>query len=358
MQQRFYAKEPFDTKLFVLLFLKKIWLVVCAAILGAALIGGGYYLKKVVFGGPTEYEMTTTYFIEYTTYNEETGEIYNYTNSATWGSLVLTDWFIDRAWEYALEAGMVPQRFGTGIEKSDLAGYFYATMPTDLRIPEATVTTPYEELTMLLNTALQKTFFEFAEGRSEMEKIAIIDETELAVADKDVRTLRAVILGAVLGGLAAGFGLALWLIWDDTMQIPESLSYRYGLPAAGALAKGDTGLSEEVLLNVKYLLRNKTQNGLVAVGKGIDIQKLMKQLPEGLFTAGISSETFSEEGFEKLRKAGGVLLLAEAGAAGGKEVEHVLETLKLQEISVVGGLLCNADKKLIACYRLGTGKRA
>ena len=55
-----YAKEPFDTKLFVLRFIKKIHWVLIGMLIGAVLVGGGYYIKKVVLGGPVEYEITTT----------------------------------------------------------------------------------------------------------------------------------------------------------------------------------------------------------------------------------------------------------------------------------------------------------
>lgn len=351
MQQWPYAKEPFDTKLFILLFLKKIWLVICAALVGAVLLGGGYYLKKVVFGGPTEYEITTTYFVEYNTYDEETGELFHYTNSASWESWVVTDWFVDRTWEHALEAGLIPERFG--VEKSALKGYFYATMPTDLRIPEATVTTPSQELTERLNDALQLTFMDFAEEQPEMEEIRIIDETPLAVADKDVRILRAVILGAVLGAFAAGFGLAVATIWDDSIVLPESFTYRYGLPMAGFWGKGEKALPEEALLNVRYLFRERKNNGLVVLGKGIDTEQISALLPEGLFQKGISAAALGEMDYERLRDAGGILLLVEAGAQNGKEIEHVLHELKLQDCTVTGALLCNGDNKLIARYRLG-----
>ena len=353
MQQWSYAKEPFDTKLFVLCFLKRIWLVACAALLGAVLIGGGYYVKKVVLGGPTEYEMTTTYFIDYTTYNEETGEIYNYTNSATWESWVVTDWFVDRAWEYALEGGLVPEKYG--MQKGDLTGYCYATMPTDLRIPEATVTTPYEEVTVLLNNALQKTFFDFADSRPEMEKITIVDETEVTVADKDVRTLRAMILGAVIGVFVVGFGLAFAIIWDDSVVIPESLAYRYGIPAAGFVGKGEQALSEETIVNMRHLIAGKKPGGWVAVGKGIDAQELLKLLPEDLSktaTVAVNAGALDAAVYEKLR-SGSVMLLVEAGSCSGKEIEHVLQNLKLQDCAVAGALLCHADSRLIRLHRYG-----
>jgi len=354
MQQWPYAKEPFDTKLFVLRFLKKIWVVLCAALVGAVLIGGGYYLKKVTFGGPTEYEITTSYFIEYNTFRGETEEVVNYTNAVTWESWVDMDWFVDRAWEHALEDGLVPEQYG--VEKSDLPDYFYATLLSDLRIPYSTVTTPNKELTLLLNGALQKTFVDFAQERTEMTSISIVDETELTVADKDVRTLRAVLLGAVAGAFIAGFILALVLIWDDSIVVPESMAYRYGVQAVGYLAREQQSLSEEALINVKYLFGEAKENGLVAIGKGLDAQRVQKALPKELFQECRFADRLTETDFEKLRKAGKLLLLVESGVCSGKEIEQVLQRLKLQDCVVAGALLCNADDKLIRGYHFGNRK--
>lgn len=354
MQQWPYAKEPFDTKLFVLRFWKKIWVVVCAALAGAVLIGGGYYLKKVTFGGPTEYEITTSYFIEYNTLRGETQEVYNYTNAVTWESWVDMDWFVDRAWEHALEAGMVPEQYG--VEKSDLPDYFYATLLSDLRIPLSTVTTPNEELTLLLNAALQETFVDFADERTEMTSISIVDETELTVADKDVRTLRAALLGAIAGAFTAGFILALALIWDDAPVVPESIAYRYGVPAIGYLARDEQSLSEEASVNLKYLFGNTRENGLVAIGRGIDAHRLQGALPEELFQECRFADHLTETDFEMLRKTGKLLLLVEADGCSGQEIEQVLQRLQLQDCTVTGALLCNAEEKLIRRYRFG-GRR-
>lgn len=350
-----YAREPFDFKLFVLLFLKKLWIVVCAMFIGTVLIGGGYYLKKVVFGGPTEYEITTTYFVEYNTYNNETGELYSYVNSATWGSLVVTDWFVDRAWEHALEAGLAPEKYD--VEKSDLKNFFSATMPSDLRIPTSTVTTPIEELTERLENALQMTFADFAEEQPEIDDIRILDETPVAVSDKDVRTLRACILGALVGLFLAGFAVIFEIIRDDSIFLPETFTYRYGLPMAGFLGKDDMALAEDVLTNIKYLFRDSEKSMIVTIGQGIDAVKLLQILQDEDFVEVISSMDLDEECYTKLRGANGVLLGVEAGAGNAGEIEHVLHELQVQDISVQGALLCNADTKLIKAYRLGKGRR-
>lgn len=345
-----YAKEPFDTKLFVLLFMKKIWVVIGGMLLGTVLIGGGYYIKNVVFGGPTEYDITTTYYVQYNNYDPVTGEMHNYTNAATWQTWVTSDHFVDKTWDYALEAGLQPDKYG--VTKSDLKGYFTADLPSDLRIPTSTVTTPYEELTSILNTALQKVYQDFGKERVEMESIIITDETPLQVADKDIRTFRAVVLGAVMGLVVAGFGLSLWILWDDSVIIPETFTYRYGIPMAGFLGKGDTAFTKETILNIKHLLGKEANGSAVLVGSPAD-DKVQTAMKEAGIKDIVAEAELSEEYYEKLRREQKVILLVEAGARNGKQMEHVLLNLKLQDCNVVGALLLQGDSQLIKVYRMG-----
>lgn len=321
-----YAKEPFDTKLFVLLFVKKIGLIIIAALVGGLLIGGGYYLKKVTFGGPVQYDITTTYYIDYAHQSEETGELYDYVNDATWKSWVVSDWFIDRAWQYALDEGFEPEKYQ--IQKEDLKGYFKADLPSDIRIPTSTVTTPYEEATQVLNAALQKTFAAFEEDHDEMTAIKIIDETTLAEANRDVRLGKAIALGCVLGAFAAAFAVACAIIWDDTIALPETFTYRYGIPMAGCRGKDDEDWDDDTKAKLQYLLKGKEPLVLTV-------------------------DSFAEQDGEMLRKAEAILLQVVAGKDQGKAIEHVLHELQVQDCRVNAALLTEADKKLIQIYRFG-----
>ena len=67
MRELSFAKEPFDSKLFIICFMKKIGIVFVAMVIGAVLVGSANYLKKVVFGGPAQYEISSTYYIDYFT---------------------------------------------------------------------------------------------------------------------------------------------------------------------------------------------------------------------------------------------------------------------------------------------------
>lgn len=350
-----YAKEPFDLKLFVLLFIKKLWIVICAMVLGIVIIGGGHYLNKKVLGGPEEYEITTTYFVKYNNVKEETGEIFNYTNSATWQSLAVTDWIVDRAWEHALEAGMVPEEYA--VEKADLKSFFSATLPSDVRIPTSTVRTPDKELTVLLNTGLQQAFADLGQDRSEMDEITVIDTTPLAATDKNIRVRNACILGAVTGLFAASFVLALSIISHDGIFLPDTFTYRYGIPMIGFLGKKEEDLDRETLLNAEYLLKDKENTILLGIGDAAEEKGVLSMLEPVGVTAFLSANPVSRDCYEKLRSAKGILLLVKAGERNAKETEHMLHELQLQDIRITAVLLYAADTGLIKAYRLGKGRK-
>lgn len=350
MTERFYAKEPFDMKLFLLCFFKKIPVLVIAMVFGAFLVSGAHYLSKTVFGGPVQYEITTTYFIEYNCVDEETGSLTNYTNGTTWQSWVDTDWFVDRAWEHALQLGMVAEEFG--VQKSDLPGFFAADVASDARIPHSIVTTPHKELTPILNEALQLTFMDFGINQREMDEIRITDETPLAESNRDIRMVRACILGTLMGAFVAGFFISFGIIWDDSIRIPETFVYRYQIPMVGYWGSGKKEPMKEVLTNIRYLFGEKDNSILLSSLQIAGEKDFTEKWKEYGFETLVYGE-LEEENYQTLRNAKGVLLLIEAGITGGKEIEHILQQLKLQQVSVNAAILYHADDKLIQAYYFG-----
>lgn len=340
-----FAKEPFDSKLFILCFLKKFWMVPVAMVIGMVLVGGGNYLTKVVFGGPAQYEITSSYYVDYYM-DPQTGAFHNYVNEATWETIISMDWFTDRIWEHALEQGMDPQQYT--VEKEDLAGFLSADLLTDVHIPYSKVVTESRELTEILNKAAQLTFMDFGEQQPEILGVRLLDETPLQEKDRDDRTFRACVLGAVLGGFVACVGICLWLLSEDSVLLPETFSYRYGVPMLGAICKGEKELSEQTLVNLQYTFRN---------GKNVAVcsTKPQVEMPEGNWPKDFYEvkENGLEAFYDKLRQADGVLLLVRAGARNGKEIEHCLHEMKIQDIKVQGALLVDADEKLFKAYYMG-----
>lgn len=348
-----YAKEPFDMKLLVIRFMKNIWIPVVAALLGAAIIGGGYFLAADVFGGPDTYEVTSTYYVAYGK-DPETGNDYTYINYASWDNWIKTDYFTENIWNAALEEGLEPEKYG--IEKADLKGFLSADLPSDLRMPVSTVKTEAEELTLILAEAVEKAFVIFGEEQREIEELRVVDTTQVSLTDKDVRTLRACILGGVLALFFALTGMLLYFIADDGIYLPQVFSCRYGIPALGAEAENEEGnhLLKGTAENAAYCFRDCETVAVTAVEAETDLLSIAALLQ----TADrqkrqyicIPSILQVPEAAEKLREADGVLLLARAGKGNGKQIEKVLHQMKIQDCLVKGVLLTGADEKLIRLY--------
>lgn len=345
-----YGKEPFDAKLLVLRLIKNIWMPIIAALLGAAIVGGSYYLVRDVWGEPDEYEATSTYYVEYGT-DPQTGVEYTYINHATWDSWVRTDWFVDRIWYEALNAGLQPEKYG--ITKQDLPSFLTADLPSDLRVPISVVTTKDPELTGQLVDAVEKVFVMFADEQKEIDAIKVVDTTDVTMVDRDIRTLRACVLGAVLAVFFCLLGMLLYFILDDGIYLPEMFSARYGLPALGAVCGHGDGARclEGTAENIDYRIRGCQTVGLTAVEEEIDLKAVARLLGEREYIC-IPSILQVPEAGEKLREMDGILLLAQAEVCNGKKIQHVLHELQIQDCKVNGVILTDADERFIKAYRM------
>lgn len=348
-----YAREPFDMKLLLIRLMQNIWIPIIAALLGAAIIGGGYFLAEDVFGGPDTYEVTSTYYVEYGK-DPETGNDYTYINYASWDNWVKTDYFTENIWNAALEEGLEPEKFG--IEKGDLKGFLSADLPSDLRMPTSTVKTKEAELTGILAKAVEKAFVLFGEEQREIDKLRVVDTTEVSLTDKDIRTLRACILGGVLAVFFALTGMLLYFIADDGIYLPQVFSCRYGIPALGTAADNGEGiyLLKGTAENVAYCFRDCKTVAVTAVEEETDLLSVTSLLEKtenkGQQYICIPSILQVPEAAEKLRETDGVLLLVKAGNGNGKQIEKALYQMKIQDCPVKGVLLTDGDEKLIRLY--------
>lgn len=349
-----YGKEPLDLKLLLLVMMKKILVILLAGILGALLCGGIYFLDKIAFGEGVTYEAVSTYYVDYGT-DPLTNNEFTYINGATWNDIwVHSDEFVASILQKAGEEAA--RLTGVPLTAEKVRASVSAALETDLRMPITTVRTESPELTMALCRALEETMVEFGESGEQKE----INGIRLVIGPKDAqksvldnRTGRACILGAVLGLFFAVVGLCLYYMLDDSVYVPETFEYRYGIPMLGTLSAKELGE------NFSYLFSGKMRIALVGTDEKTEPEEVLKDLRDALGTQGEEKEYMpvraidrEPEGLETLRKADGVLLLIEAGAHDGKRIEHCLQLLRKQDIAVTAALLLHEDEKLLKAYYL------
>ncbi len=337
-----YGREPLDLKLLVLRLVRKSWILLLAAVLGAVFVGGPYFLKKVVFGPAKEYEAVTDFYIDYA--KQENGEEYTYFNQTTWTQLITDDVFTDKILTElsGKEADTLQEKEGAaGITKQQLREYLYATMLSDTRIVTTTVTTNSADMTMKINQALIKAMFSFGEEQKEIAGVRILQEpAEASPVIADVRTFRACMSGVVLFVFVTAIAMLLYYVLDDSIYVPATFERRYGVPMLGTINS-----TELPALAGKLLKRTPV---LITSDQGIDLEQAGKALREReIETAGVCGLWQ-----EKELPEGPFLLLVKAAAHNGKQIEKTLEFCAKCELPVMAALLWDADEKLLRAYEM------
>ncbi len=350
-----YAKEPFDLRLLVLWGLRRIWIVILGTVLGALILGGGYYLWNGVIAGSKQYSVTTMYEVIYGS-DPKTQYEYTYINGYTWNQLVTTDLFLELLTEQAEKEGGA----AAALLKEDSfvqhpEQYLAAALPSDLRMPTTTVTTPDRELSVALNRAVQGAMEALGEYKLEIQRIMVADTKEPVLVDNTPRTVQASILGAVSGALFVLFILFCRYCMMEGIWVPETFTFRFGIPMLGAVASSEKTLKETYAANLAYYFRERKQIAVTAVDPQLDLKGAAACLPVLPDVEYVCIPSFEQvpEAAEYLRKADGILLIVKAGTDGGRRIMHFLEMLKVQECQVTGALLWDADRKLLDAYYFG-----
>ena len=338
MWQSRYAKEPFDLKLFVLHGLKMVKWVILSALIGAVCIGGGYYLKKVTFGGHIPYVITNKLDVEYAL-NPETGLEYSYYVAYTWNDWIKSDVFFDDTLN-----GSVP-----GMGREEMLQFYTMTLPADVRNPYLVIRHPDKETAVALEKAITARLMTFAREQKEIEAIEVIDTSEPELEIRDIRTFRAVVLGAVLGTFFALFTLAFQLILGEGVLVPEVFTYRYQIPAAGYVDR-EGNASKELIPSLRYIFRDVRSVGITAVEADLDLT-VAKNWFEGKEAVCLPSPMQVPDSLEHLRKMELNLLLLRADSGNGKAIESVLYLCKMHDVKIGGVVLMDADASLINRYR-------
>ncbi len=341
MWQCNYEKEPFDMRLFVLLCIRRFWVVLAGTLTGLALTGGIYYLKNVTFGGVIPYTMDSKYYLEYAV-DPSDQQTFSYFASYTWNDFLKSEDMV---------AGMLDS-LNIPMTAQELKNSFEAELVSDLRICYIHTTARDPETVREIDRVAGEAIMAVGERQKELLTVSLMDRGTPRLATPDLRTLRACILGAALGFFFTLFGLGLWMMLEERVHMPGTLAGRYGIPVAGYVSPGGEA-SKELESQLDYLLRGKADIGVTAVDGELDtggMVKLLKPLRgEREYTA-IPSLYQAPEAGDALRGKEGILLLVRADRDRGKAIEEILRRLRQLDIEVDAMILAEADRRLIRQY--------
>ncbi|MBP5554775.1 MAG: hypothetical protein J6X94_07890 [Lachnospiraceae bacterium] len=217
-----YGDEPVNGRLFLLRFIKKIPLIIGCVVIGAALVCACHLIYRL--SSPYEFQAETDVYLEYIP--EAGSNELIYFNKYTWEQMSKDSAIIDEI----LKADPT-------LDEQTVRESFLATLKSDVKVLTLQVTNPDPNTcTRILNAGVIG-ISSFAESLPEILSAKEIGGTsEPALLPPDIRAIRAIILGAVIGLFISGLYVWISIISDDRIILPETIEKRYHLPSAGCLS--------------------------------------------------------------------------------------------------------------------------
>ena len=329
------GREPLDYRLIWLRFLRKLWILPIAVLVGTVLVGGVYYYSRTAARGGRTYQAESVFYIDFA--ENAQGEEYDYYNYFTWGEVIHTDFFLDYVYE----------EMKGEYSREELASYITATVDSDVRYLYVRCNTHFPELSVKLASVMETIVPRFAEIREEFESIEVAKKGDQAKDSSKIRLGNACFLGACLGLAAAVLGVLTALTLDTGIYLPSTIEKRYHVVCLGA------PFLPEFAPNWQLYLKDALKVALVRVDEG--------DSSEGLSIGGVSSMAKPEvilcqnpvehaEELEKIRNCDRTILCLRAGRRNHETFTRLLEQLGRQGIPVTAAILTAADEKLISRY--------
>lgn len=298
-------------------------MIMISIVLFTAVFGGGYYLCNRDALHTVQYEINTTYYVEYEGDGEPSSNFNNiYINGATWDTWVDTEWFLSRV-EKKLEGVEMPAR-------EQLKQYISASLPADQRMPVSRVRTDNRELTESLNEALQETFVEFGRYHQKITEITVEDTSEI-ISIRAENNLPVFLAAGAVTGLVISLlcGICCWQ-WYLPVYMPRTITDYFGIPAFSL--EQDSGQAW------MQLCRGK-KTAVTSAEAQPEIQAFIKKFPQ-IPLYEIPCLTDHPENAAKLRSAEAILLVIKPGTCQ-KSLEKLLSYMQLQSCPPQAILICD-----------------
>lgn len=382
-----YTDETLNLRSFYLRFLKKIWILPVAALIGAILAGGIYYLVTVTFGPERRYEAQARFYLTYSDdayiRNAEGERVLDWYNGATWTNFIFNDHDfllelvknlkeegVDISQERmkVLEAAGGPdisnqlqalEEVGVDVIKDESKINVKGDIISNERFLLVTINETDKELVEKLTDAFIKSLESYPtyNASKAFESIVCTSKSDVYLEKADNRIVVAIIFGAILAAVLAFLAILLIDAVDEAIYVPEECEKRYGIRVLGTVFQGNEACDllrgELAKLYDKYVA-DKENIVLISSDAANDASFSEKDL-ESL------KKTLGSDYDDKLSKikailasdigaAEGAILAIPYGKKNAAMTEHLISQLKKIECPVLGIVFTRADLKFIKRY--------
>ena len=344
-------KESVDMKILLMYLGKKFYLILLPAIIGALILGGGYFLSRHVFAPAPDYEAKSQLYL---TYADDVRIENIYVNDYTWSVLASSDECVEEA----------RKNLSFDADPEYLRSVATAGLESDVRLLVITVTDKDPDKAVAIAKAYEIALCKLTEKMDDVTHAEVFSSADCAQTKQfSDRTLKMALTGLIVGAFA---GLALFLFVfsaDDSVFAPKQTKEKYGYPALLCIGKDKKPISDwekkAAGINLDELLSEKnkvfvsdisaeTGCGADDVKEYFDVIKELCESSDKLALAdGINQ---NPEAVKSMKEGDGVLLLLKAGVKNQKMAERALAYLETQAIPVLGFVLYNTDSKWMLKY--------
>ena len=382
-----YTDETLNLRSFYLRFLKKIWILPVAALIGAILAGGIYYLVTVTFGPERRYEAQARFYLTYSDdayiRNAEGERVLDWYNGATWTNFIFNDHDfllelvknlneegVDISQERmkVLEAAGGPdisnqlqalEEVGVDVIKDESKINVKGDIISNERFLLVTINETDKELVEKLTDAFIKSLESYPtyNASKAFESIVCTSKSDVYLEKTDNRIAVAIIFGAILAAFLAFLAILLIDAVDEAIYVPEECEKRYGIRVLGTIFQGNEAcdlLRGELAKLYDKCVADK-ENIVLISSDAADNASFSEKDLESL------KKTLGSDYDDKLSKikaisasdigaAEGAILAVPYGKKNAAMTEHLISQLKKIECPVLGIVFTRADLKFIKRY--------
>ena len=382
-----YTDETLNLRSFYLRFLKKIWILPIAALIGAILAGGIYYLVTVTFGPERRYEAQARFHLTYSDdayiRNAEGERVLDWYNGATWTNFIFNDHDfllelvknlkeegVDISQERmkVLEAAGGPdisnqlqalEEVGVDVIKDESKINVKGDIISNERFLLVTINETDKELVEKLTDAFIKSLESYPtynESKA-FESIVCMSKSDVYLEKADNRMGVAIVFGAILAVVLAFFAVLLLDAVDEAVYVPEDCEKRYGCPVLGTVFAGSevsdllrgelAGLYDKYAADKENLLFISSDAADDASFSEKDLESVKKTLGSEYDNKLSKVKAISAS---EIGAADGAILAVPYGKKNAAMTEHLISQLKKIECPVLGIIFTRADLKFIKRY--------
>lgn len=248
-----YMLERVDYKRFVLINIKRIWIIIAGAVIGAALFALGYYVKNTILASEPMYRNDAMYHIVFDVDRYELTQ--HYYNDYTWNDVIDSDKI----------AGVAAKKLN--MDQTDI--YEMTDVPTmsDITYFHLYVDAKEPELADKVQDALTDVLVEFAAEDEDFVSITRMDLNEASKIEKDNLSLRTTVAGGVIGLLFGFLLMCLLSAMDDAVYTIRDAKRIADVPVFYAFeedkiteAKAKLSIDDKMIIKVPF--GKKGANGI------------------------------------------------------------------------------------------------